>query len=288
MVILDDADLELAVDASIFGSFFHQGQICMIANRIIADAVVHDQFVERFVARAKALVVGDPADPSTQLGPIIDESQLESIRDKLRRAVDDGAELFCGGGQFGPTGLAMPPHVLLGGNDTATAREEVFGPVMTVIRAGDEAEALRLANDTPYGLSSAVLSSDVERAVRFARRVEAGMTHVNDSPVNDDANTAFGGERHPVSAVSGAGGRSRNSPPNTGSPFSIGRAGTRPDPLPARTSGRPRALRRRGSPAAAGLAQLRRPAPGYPRGRPEVSSAAVSLTVPPRGVQASN
>jgi aldehyde dehydrogenase (NAD+) len=77
----------------------------------------------------------------------------------------------------------------------ATAREEVFGPVMTVIRAGDDAEALRLANDTAYGLSSAVFSSDVDRAVRFARRIEAGMTHINDSPVNDDVNTAFGGEK---------------------------------------------------------------------------------------------
>lgn len=196
VVILDDADLDLAVDASIFGSFFHQGQICMIANRIIVDARLYDEFVERFVARAKSLRVGDPSDPSTQLGPIINESQLESIQDKLERAAKDGAELLCGGEPFGPTGLALPPHVLIAGsNDASTAREEVFGPVMTIIRAHDESDALRLANDTPYGLSSAVFSGDVQRAVRFARRIDAGMTHINDSPVNDDANTAFGGEK---------------------------------------------------------------------------------------------
>lgn len=195
VVVLDDADLDWAIDASIFGSFFHQGQICMIANRIIADASIYDEFVDRFVARARALRVGDPSDPSTQLGPIINESQLTSIQDKLARATQDGAELLCGGDPFGPTGLALPPHVLAAGNDVATAREEVFGPVMTVIRADDESDALRLANDTKYGLSSAVFSGDVERAVGFARRIDAGMTHVNDSPVNDDANTAFGGEK---------------------------------------------------------------------------------------------
>jgi aldehyde dehydrogenase (NAD+) len=195
LVVLDDADVDVAIDASIFGSFFHQGQICMIANRIIVDAAIYEEFTQRFVARAKQLQVGDPSDPATQVGPIINESQLESIQDKLHRAISDGAELLCGGDPFGPTGLCLPPHVLTGSNDAATAREEVFGPVMTVIRADSEDDALRLANDTPYGLSSAVFSSDVERAVRFARRIDAGMTHINDSPVNDDANTAFGGEK---------------------------------------------------------------------------------------------
>lgn len=193
LVVLADADLELAVNAAVFGSFFHQGQICMIANRIIVDAAVHDEFVDRFVTRVKALTVGDPTDPYTQLGPVINSSQLEGIQDKLKRAQDDGAELLTGGDPFGPTGLCLPPHVLSASNDVATAREEVFGPVITVVRADDEEDALHIANDTEYGLSSAVFSRDVGRAERFARRIQAGMTHVNDSPVNDDANTAFGG-----------------------------------------------------------------------------------------------
>ena len=195
LVVLDDADLDRAVDAAVFSSFFHQGQICMIANRLIIDAKVHDEFVDRLVARTEALVVGDPSDPESDLGPIINRSQLEGIQDKLARAQDDGARVLSGGDPFGPSGLALPPHVLTASNAAATAREEVFGPVITVIRAEDEADALRIANDTEYGLSSSVFSSDLDRGVRFALRVDAGMTHVNDTPVNDDANTAFGGEK---------------------------------------------------------------------------------------------
>jgi aldehyde dehydrogenase (NAD+) len=193
LVILSDADLDLAVQASVFGSFFHQGQICMIANRIVVDASLHDEFLDRFLERVRGLTVGDPSDPQTHLGPVINSSQLEGIQDKLKRAQDAGAKVLLGGDPFGPTGLCLPPHVLTGGNDVATAQEEVFGPVMTVIKASNEDEALQIANDTEYGLSSAVFSRDVERAARFARRIRAGMTHINDSPVNDDANTAFGG-----------------------------------------------------------------------------------------------
>lgn len=195
LVVLDDADLDLAASAAVFGSFFHQGQICMIANRIIVDTAVHDDFLQLFLDKVKALQVGDPSKPETHLGPVINSSQLEGIQDKVRRAQESGAQVLTGGEPFGPAGLALPPHVLAGGNDVATAQEEVFGPVITVIRASGEDDALRIANDTEYGLSSAVFSRDVDRAVRFARRVDAGMTHVNDSPVNDDTNTAFGGEK---------------------------------------------------------------------------------------------
>lgn len=195
LVVLDDADLDRAVDAAVFGSFFHSGQICMIANRVVVDASVHDEFVERFVDRVGSLKVGDPSDEGTDIGPVINRSQLDGIQDKLARARDEGAEQLLGGDPSGPSGLALPPHVLLAGNDAATAREEVFGPVITIIRAAGEDDALRIANDTEYGLSSAVFTDDAHRGVRFALGVEAGMTHVNDSPVNDDANTAFGGEK---------------------------------------------------------------------------------------------
>lgn len=195
LVVLDDADLDRAVDAAVFGSFFHSGQICMIANRVVVDASVHDEFVERFVDRVGSLKVGDPSDEGTDIGPVINRSQLDGIQDKLARARDEGAEQLLGGDPSGPSGLALPPHVLLAGNDAATAREEVFGPVITIIRAAGEDDALRIANDTEYGLSSAVFTNDAQRGVRFALGVDAGMTHVNDSPVNDDANTAFGGEK---------------------------------------------------------------------------------------------
>jgi aldehyde dehydrogenase (NAD+) len=195
LVVLDDADLDRAVDAAVFASFFHQGQICVRANRIVVDASLHDAFVDRFVARARRLRVGDPSDPATSVGPVIDPGQLASILDKVARAREQGAELVLGGDPVGPTGLGLPPHVLLAGNDVATAREEVFGPVITIIRARDEADALAIANDTSYGLSSAVFTRDEGRGLRFALQVQAGMTHVNDAPGNDDPNTAFGGEK---------------------------------------------------------------------------------------------
>ncbi len=193
LLVLADADLDRALDAAVFGSLAHQGQICMIANRVIVEDAIHDEFVERLVERVADLIVGDPSVPETQLGPVINESQLDSIRDKLSRSTADGAEQLLGGHPVGPTGLLLPPHVLLSGNDSPVAREEVFGPVVTVVRADDAEHALAIANDTEYGLSSAIFTRDAERGVRLAMRIEAGMTHVNDSPVNDEANTAFGG-----------------------------------------------------------------------------------------------
>ena len=167
----------------------------MIANRIIVDAKLHDDFVDCFVARTRSLVVGDPADPATFIGPVISRRQLESVQDKVRRAISGGADLVLGGDPVGPAGLTLPPQILLGTNDVATAREEVFGPVITILAARDEAEALELANDTEFGLSSAVHTRDRERGTRFALRLRAGMTHVNDSPVNEEDNTAYGGEK---------------------------------------------------------------------------------------------
>lgn len=193
LVVLDDADLAAATDAAVFGSFFHAGQICMIANRVIVDRSVLDEFLSRFTERVRSLRAGDPSDPQTHIGPVINRKQLDAIQDKVRRAESAGARKLLGGEPAGPAGLLLPPQVLAGDNDVATAREEVFGPVITVIPAAGEDDALRIANDTSYGLSSAVFTRDLDRGTAFALRVEAGMTHVNDSPVNDDANTAFGG-----------------------------------------------------------------------------------------------
>ncbi|MGV0837246.1 aldehyde dehydrogenase family protein [Mycolicibacterium thermoresistibile] len=196
MVVLDDADLDLAVNAAVFGSLFHQGQVCMATNRVIVDAARHDAFVDKLCDRVSALRTGNPADPATQIGPIINSSQVASIQDKLQRAAEQGAEVRLGGDPTGPTGQVLPPHVVLGDNGIATAAEEVFGPVVTVIRADDDEHALAMANDTEYGLSSAVFSSDEARALRIAHRLEAGMTHINDTTVNDEPNTAFGGEKN--------------------------------------------------------------------------------------------
>jgi aldehyde dehydrogenase (NAD+) len=195
MVILDDADLDYAVESAVFGSFYNSGQICMIANRIIVDSSIADKFTDALVERTRGLPVGDPADPATFIGPVISRAQLDSVREKVGRAVSQGARLLLGGDPVGPAGLALPPQVLAGSNDVATAREEVFGPAITIVEAQDEEDALRLANDTEYGLSSAVHTADAERGTQFALRLQVGMTHVNDSPVNEEDNTAYGGEK---------------------------------------------------------------------------------------------
>jgi aldehyde dehydrogenase (NAD+) len=200
LVVLEDADLGLAADAAVFGSFFRQGQICMIANRLVVHRKVYQDFTDRFLATVRCLRAGDPAAEDTDVGPVINASQLSTIQDQMDRARAGGARQVLGGEPGGPTGLLLPPHVLVAGKDVATSREEVFGPVITIIRARDEDDAIRIANETCCGLSSAVFTRDLERGVRFALQVDTGMTHVNDSPVNDDANTR-------ASGIGGFGGR---------------------------------------------------------------------------------
>lgn len=194
LVILDDADMEVAVNAAVFGKFINQGQICMIANRIIVHQAVHDEFVGRFVERVKQLKVGDPKDPKTIIGPIINQQQFKGIMAHIDSARKEGATEMLGGEA---KGLLIPPHIFTGVTMKMTiAREEIFGPVAPIIKVNDEAEALRVANDTDAGLTAAVITRDENRGLAFALQMEAGMTHVNDQPVNDLANNPFGGEKN--------------------------------------------------------------------------------------------
>ncbi|MFE4106546.1 MULTISPECIES: aldehyde dehydrogenase family protein [Bacteria] len=194
LVVLDDADLEQAVNAAVFGKFLNEGQICMSVNRLIVDQQVHDEFVDRFIDRVSQLKVGDPNDPETVIGPIIDQAQLNSLLDHIEAAKQAGACQRLGGE---PDGLVLPPHVFTDvNNQMSVAREELFGPIAPIIKVRDEAEALQVANDTEYGLSSAVFTQDEGRGLRFALQMQAGMTHVNDQTVNDLPNAPFGGEKN--------------------------------------------------------------------------------------------
>jgi aldehyde dehydrogenase (NAD+) len=190
-VVLGDADLDVAVDSAIFGKFMHQGQICMAINRIVVDDAIYDAFVERFVARARALPCGDPADANTVIGPIINARQLGDIRAKIDKLKASGARLAYEGGI---AGNVVRPHVF---SDVRNedAQEEMFGPVAMIVRAHGDDDAVRIANDTRYGLTGSVITRDLERGVAVAKRIDAGMMHVNDSPVNDEPNTAFGGQK---------------------------------------------------------------------------------------------
>lgn len=193
-VVLDDADVEQAAKAAVFGKFLHQGQICMAINRIIVDQSRYEAFVEAFVAQVKTLKVGDPSDIKTAIGPIINQSQLEGLQRKIADARAEGATVLLEGEV---NGQLLAPCVF--GDVTpemSLSAEEVFGPVAGIQKARDEQHALELANGTEFGLSSAVFSGDPERGLRFARKVRAGMTHVNDMPVNDEAALPFGGEKN--------------------------------------------------------------------------------------------
>lgn len=194
LVVLDDADLDQAVKAAVFGKFLNSGQICMGINRLIVDAQVHDEFVDRFVDRVRQLKVGDPNDPDTDIGPIINQSQLQTHLKHIEAAKREGAQQLLGGD---PTGLVLPPHVFVAvTNQMTVAREELFGPIAPILKVQHEAEALQIANDTEYGLASAVFTRDQGRGLRFALQMQAGMTHINDQTVNDLPNAPFGGEKN--------------------------------------------------------------------------------------------
>ena len=142
----------------------------------------------------KGLKVGDPNDATTAIGPVIDKKQLDSHLKLIQEARNAGARQLLGGN---PEGQVLPPHVFVDvTNDMTIAQDEIFGPVAPIIKVNGESEALRIANDTQYGLSSAVFTSDKERGVRFALGVQAGMTHVNDSSVDDTSTGPFGGEKN--------------------------------------------------------------------------------------------
>lgn len=193
-VVLDDADVGQAVRAAVFGRFLHQGQICMSTNRIIVDARVHDEFVDAFTAQVKGLKYGDPKDPDTAIGPVINAKQLAQHMEHIEGARAAGARQVVGAD---PAGLVLPPHVFVDvKNEMQIAQAEMFGPIAPVIKVSGESEALRVANDTPFGLSSAVFTSDGERGVAFALGLKIGMTHINDTSVDDMPNNPFGGEKN--------------------------------------------------------------------------------------------
>ncbi|GAA1248638.1 aldehyde dehydrogenase family protein [Prauserella halophila] len=191
-VVLADADLDQSVRAAAMGKFLHQGQICMAVNRIIVEDAIYDEFVRRFTDHVRTIKVGDPADPSTVVGPVINRSQRDTLLEKIRTARAEGAHAVLEGEV---SGNVVPPHIFTDVTaDMEIAREEIFGPLVSIQRVADEAEALSVANNTEFGLASAVFTGDLERGVAFARNIKAGMTHVNDIPVNDEAHVSFGGE----------------------------------------------------------------------------------------------
>ncbi|MEV4447164.1 MULTISPECIES: aldehyde dehydrogenase family protein [Streptomyces] len=194
LVVLDDADIDYAVDAAVFSRYVHQGQVCMAANRVLVDRSIADEFTEKFVAKVKTLKVGDPSDPQTIIGPVINSSQADSLTNAVDQAIAEGATALVRGAT---TDNLVEPTVLTDlPADSAILRQEIFGPVALLVTFDGEEEAVRIVNDTPYGLSGAVHTADVERGVAFAKQIDTGMFHVNDGTVHDEPLVPFGGEKH--------------------------------------------------------------------------------------------
>ena len=191
LLVLHDADLDEAVKAASFGAFMNQGQICMSTERIIVVEAVADAFVEKFRAKVATMKAGDPALGNTPLGAVIDLKTVEHVEALIADAAAHGAQELTGGAS---EGVVMPAHVI----DRVTPAmrlyaEESFGPVVAVIRAADEEDAIRIANDSDYGLSAAVFTRDVARGLGVARRIKSGICHVNGATVHDEAQMPFGG-----------------------------------------------------------------------------------------------
>jgi vanillin dehydrogenase len=191
MIVLPDADVDRAVKAANFGAFFHQGQICMSTERAIVDKSLIDAFSSKLADRAGGMKVGDPREPDTVIGPLVNKAAIERVTELVNDAASKGAEILSGGEADGP---CFPPTVVKGVTpEMRLYSEESFGPVLAVMAADSPEQAVQMANDTEYGLSAAVFGQDVPAALEIAQRIESGICHVNDTTVHDEPQMPFGG-----------------------------------------------------------------------------------------------
>ncbi len=194
LLILKDADIDAAVNAAAFGAFLHQGQICMSTRRIIVEKPVAKEFIDKFVKKVSTFKVGNPKEPDTIIGPIINKHQFEQVKNNVEAAVRDGAKILYGGKS---EGLCYYPTILTNVKpETDFSCEETFGPVVSIIEVDNTEEAIAVANDTMYGLSSAVFTNDMAKGLAVAERIESGIVHINDQTVHDEPQVPFGGVKN--------------------------------------------------------------------------------------------
>ena len=198
MIVMDDARLDLAVEGALWGAFGTAGQRCTATSRIIVHKKVHDEFVARFAEGAESLKVGDGIDESVQVGPLVNETQLKKVMEYVQIGRDEGADPVFGGvrltkGEFGRGFFFEPTIFTKVAPGMRIAREEIFGPVVCVLAADGMDDALEIANDTVYGLSSSIYTQDVNRAFRAVRDLETGIAYVNSSTIGAETHLPFGG-----------------------------------------------------------------------------------------------
>jgi aldehyde dehydrogenase (NAD+) len=195
MVVLDDADLDIAVSSAINGAFFSTGQRCTASSRLIVTQKIHDAFVEKLTSDTKALKVGDALDAATQIGPVVDQSQLDQNLSYVNLAREEGCEVIGGERLDGP-GYFQAPAIFVGANNTMrTSREEIFGPCASIIKVADYDEALAVANDTEFGLSSGICTTSLKYASHFRKNAKAGMVMINLPTAGVDYHVPFGGRK---------------------------------------------------------------------------------------------
>ncbi|HLL65701.1 MAG TPA: aldehyde dehydrogenase family protein [Micromonosporaceae bacterium] len=192
LIVRADADLAYAAQAVAFGAYLNSGQICMSTDRVLVHRAVAEEFTARLAERVQRLPYGDPGDPTTVVGPLIDAGAARRVAGLVDEAVRDGAKVVAGGGE--PAGAVYPPTVVT--NVDRRMRlftEEVFGPVCAVQPVDDDEQAVEIANDTPYGLTAGILTEDTARGYQLAQRLQTGIVHVNDQSVDDEPQAPFGG-----------------------------------------------------------------------------------------------
>ena len=195
MVVVDDADLDVAVGACLNGAFFSTGQRCTASSRLIVTAGIHDAFLDKLTAAAADLVIGDPLDSKTQIGPVVDQGQLDQNLEYLALAATEGCDVR-GGGLGNGNGYFLHPAIFAGAsNQMRVSREEIFGPMASVIKVADYDEALAVANDTEFGLSSGICTTSLKLATDFRRNAKAGMVMVNLPTAGVDYHVPFGGRK---------------------------------------------------------------------------------------------
>lgn len=193
MIVLDDADVDQAAKAAILGAYSHQGQICMALNRILATPKVYDDFIRAFVKYSKEVKVGDPFDDDVLIGPLINRQQAQKVEERIMETIKAGAKVELEGKI---EGSVVHPWILSGvTNDMCTASCEMFAPVCSIIPVKDEVEAIRIANNTEYGLSNSIFTKDLYKGMQLARQLESGMAHVNDQSITHEPHVMFGGEK---------------------------------------------------------------------------------------------